>query len=281
MACVVEAGGIKIFIDPGVSFAPRRYGLPPHPLEIARLEEVQYSIMKELEDTDIVIISHYHYDHYLYRQEHIGVYSKKKLIVKHPLFDINLSQKLRAHRFLKKHGVELIADEVIYGDNRIIKLDDNIVIAISAPVPHGPDGTSLGKVIMTLIECCGYRFVHASDVQGPMNEAALRVLEKWHPDVVFISGPPIYFGEEKVTKNDINRGLKSLAYLAKLVSELLIVDHHMARSLDYKQVLARIIGSEYKSRVVSAAEFMGVPFEPLEALRKRLWNESKKAPNSD
>jgi len=39
MATYVETRDVKIFIDPGVSLAPSRYGLPPHEVEINVMAE--------------------------------------------------------------------------------------------------------------------------------------------------------------------------------------------------------------------------------------------------
>ena len=39
MATYVETKDIKIVIDPGISIAPLRFSLPPHPIEMKKLEE--------------------------------------------------------------------------------------------------------------------------------------------------------------------------------------------------------------------------------------------------
>ncbi len=44
MATFVETDNLRILIDPGVSLAPIRYGLEPHPLEWERLNETWKTI---------------------------------------------------------------------------------------------------------------------------------------------------------------------------------------------------------------------------------------------
>jgi hypothetical protein len=273
MATVVCAGGVKIFIDPGVSFAPRRYGLPPHELEVRRLEEVKERIVNELADTDIVVITHYHYDHYLYKPEDAEHYKGKWLIVKDPHNMINVSQRIRAHRFLKTNKVGELASRVDIIDSREYIVHDGIIVRGSRPVPHGGD-SRLGYVVMVLVECCGVRFAHASDVQGPIPREALGVLLNWRPDVLFISGPPTYFEGYKVDRETVRMGLENLKRLARELagSTIIVADHHFARDINYPQLIS-MIRSETGATVISAAEFMGAKFEPLEALRKELWGK--------
>ncbi len=64
MATFVETDDIAVLIDPGVSLAPRRYGLPPHPIEEQRMNEHWEDIKEHAARSDVLIVTHYHYDHY-------------------------------------------------------------------------------------------------------------------------------------------------------------------------------------------------------------------------
>jgi len=269
MATIVEVHDHRIFIDPGVSFAPRRYGLPPHPLETERLEEIHNRIVDEMRDVDIVIITHYHYDHYLYSDEDIGLYRGKKLYIKDPIRYINRSQRMRAYRLLVRNEVRNMA-EIEYLDSKRVELSDGTVIEASPPMPHGREGSKLGYLIMVSITFRDEVFIHASDVQGPVSKQALEWIVSKRPSLIYISGPPTYFKGYKVPKEDVEEGLKNLEMLASRTNALVIADHHFARDLDYLHYL-----NSYRSRslnITSAAEFMGVKYEPLEALRKELWS---------
>ncbi len=270
MATIVEVGGVKIAIDPGVSYAPRRYGLPPHPRELERLEEKKELIYRELMDTDIIVITHYHYDHYLYHEDEAEYYKNKILLIKDPRHNINVSQRIRAHRLLKKMGVENIAKDIHILDNNVYKIDKGLVIRGSPPVPHGPDGSKLGYIAMVLIECCGERIVHASDVQGPISRKALEIIAEWRPTILIISGPPTYFAGLKVEEKQVRQGLNNLSLLAE-IADVLVADHHFARDLKYLSYLDQL--RRINTRVLSAAEFMGLPVELLEAQRKLLWEK--------
>ncbi len=273
MATVVETSDVKIFIDPGASLAPRRYGLPPHPLE---LEELSYRldlIRRELEDSDIVVISHYHYDHYLYHSEDTDYYRGKILLVKNPERNINRSQRIRAYVFFKKNNVVEKARQIEYADGRTFKYGDT-VITFSEPVPHGDDGTPLGYVLMTLIVGDGERFVHTSDVQGPISNRALEILLQWKPSEIVLCGPPTYFAGYKVPVEVVEKGLENMK---KLVQEVkmrrLVVDHHFLRDIDYRSKMKDLleIATAQSTIVETAAEYMGFNVRQLEAYRRDLW----------
>ncbi|AEM37967.1 hypothetical protein Pyrfu_0095 [Pyrolobus fumarii 1A] len=274
LATLVEsAAGTRVFIDPGASFAPRRYGLPPHPCEEARLEEALSRIRSVLRDVHAAVITHYHYDHYLYRSGEEEYYRGLLLLVKHPESSINVSQRLRAHRFLRKQGVAELA-RVAYADGGSFEVED-VRLVFSPPVPHGRPGTPLGYVVMVLVEADGVRLVFASDVQGPGSREALEWIISTRPDVVIMSGPPTYMEGVKVPEEEVRA---STSLLLELVSRLprgstLVLDHHTLRDASFREKLGEVysLAGTRGVRVVTAAEFMGVPLEPLEALRRRLW----------
>ena len=64
MCLYVETRDLRILLDAGVSLAPRRFGLPPHPLELQRAREVREQILRLAAYADVVTISHYHRDHF-------------------------------------------------------------------------------------------------------------------------------------------------------------------------------------------------------------------------
>ena len=100
MATFVETKDCKILIDPGVALGPRRYGLPPHPLEIEKLEEDWRNIVKYADKAQVMIVTHYHYDHH--NPEYPEIYADKVVYLKHPTEKINYSQKKRAKYFLNR-----------------------------------------------------------------------------------------------------------------------------------------------------------------------------------
>ncbi len=277
MATVVDTGSLKIFIDPGVSYAPRRYGLPPHRVELDRFNYFLEEIHREALDSDVFVITHYHRDHYLYREGEEEYYRGKKLYIKHPLENINHSQRIRAYVLLNKMRVNEIAGSIDIADGKEYIIDKDVKLIFSRPVPHGPDGTALGYVVMSLVDINGYRILHASDVQGPMSTSALEFIISLRPNLLVISGPPTYLEGYRMSSSHIEAGLNNLVKIITSIEELeIILDHHLLRDLQYRNRVNSIFryAREYGVRIVTAAEYMGKPVEQLEAMRKKLWEEN-------
>ncbi|MET1159944.1 MAG: hypothetical protein ABWW65_03195 [Thermoprotei archaeon] len=274
MATVVDIEGFKIFIDPGVSYAPRRYGLPPHPIELEVLEKHLETIHREITDSHIVVISHYHRDHYLYRDGEEEYYRNKVLLIKDPVNNINHSQRIRAYVLLEKRNVKNLAKEVRIADEQFYEFE-NIRIYFSKPLPHGPDNTRLGYVLATVLEYEDFRLLHASDVQGPISRQALEYIVSVNPTLLIISGPPTYFEGYKMDPQHIREGFTNLLKIVESLRErsTVVVDHHLLRDLNYYDKLRDIIeiARLRNISVLTAAEYMGLDVRPLEAMRKQLW----------
>ena len=273
LATVVEVEGLVIGIDLGASLAPRRYGLPPHDLEYERLEEAREEARKWLAESHVVVVTHYHYDHYM--RDHPDLYRGKLLLVKNPKRDINRSQAIRSYVFLKKLGVEEKAD-VRPADGDSFEVE-GVRIEFSPAVWHGEPGTKVGRVLMLRIISDEGVVIYTSDVQGPGDPEALEQLLSWRdprPDVVILGGPPTYFAGFKVPVKAVEAGLSNMLRVVEEVKpRVLVVDHHLLRDLKYKERIEAHLKAADESgvKLVTAAEYMGVPVNQLEARRRELW----------
>ena len=63
ICCFVETKKRKILIDPGIALGYTRFGLLPHPFQVALDEKIQSRIIKRWTEATDVIISHFHGDH--------------------------------------------------------------------------------------------------------------------------------------------------------------------------------------------------------------------------
>jgi hypothetical protein len=64
MCTYVETSDLKILLDAGVSLCPKRFGLPPHPIEFKAIVDSRRKIAEVAEESKIVTLSHYHFDHH-------------------------------------------------------------------------------------------------------------------------------------------------------------------------------------------------------------------------
>ena len=85
-------------IDPGI--AVMQPSFPASDEEKAHWEAEGWNIIEEAtKEAEIIIISHYHYDHF---SESPSLYRKKKLFIKNPNEYINDTQRTRAMRFFER-----------------------------------------------------------------------------------------------------------------------------------------------------------------------------------
>ncbi|MGC8567324.1 MAG: hypothetical protein ACP5I6_04225 [Caldisphaera sp.] len=275
LATFVNSCNKNIGIDLGASLAPRRYGLPPHQLELDKLNYTMKEIKEAISMSNIIIITHYHYDHYVRNSPEL--YYGKILLIKDPGKNINRSQSYRAKVFLKDNKVEEHAN-VSIADNKTFQFD-NLKIDFSKPVWHGEENTKIGKLIMLRITCENKSLIYASDVQGPGNKEALDTLLDWKgAELLIISGPPTYFAGYKVSEEAVEKGLNNLKeVIENNVAKIVVVDHHLLRDINYKEKLKEHykIAEKLNIKLLTSAELMGIEINQLEAKRKELWKNLK------
>jgi predicted metallo-beta-lactamase superfamily hydrolase len=146
MATYIETETLKILIDPSVRLAPLRFNLSPHPLEEKRKDEHWQDIVNYAKNCDILIITHYHYDHY--NPDVPELFKDKIAIIKHPTENINESQKECATVFLDK--IRPLVKKIEIGDSNKFTFK-GVKIICSQPVFHGTS-YHLGFVFETLID---------------------------------------------------------------------------------------------------------------------------------
>jgi len=267
MATYVETKDVKIFIDPSVSLAPIRYGLEPHSIELKRLDEHWKEIVKLASKSEVLIITHYHYDHHN-PWEHLEIYKNKTVLVKHPTEKINRSQKQRSSFFLEQ--IKELPKKIEYADGQEFKFGKT-KIKLSPPVFHGTN-PRLGYVIEVLVDD-GYKFIHTSDVEGPSQKDQVDFILENKPNLVFLDGPLSYmmyrFGV-KAMESSVENMIK---IVETCLLDNLILDHHFLRDLKWKERISEVfkIAEKNKIEVKTSAEYLGKEIDMLEAHRKELY----------
>jgi uncharacterized protein len=275
MATFVETDQ-KILIDPGTSIAPKRFGYPPWKTEFDALHKTRARIEEYAEKANIMTISHYHHDHYT-PFEHgkfldsspesaRKLYPEKRLFIKHPTSQINKSQQKRAGEFLK--NLEGLNCEVSYADGNSFEVG-NTSIKFSNPLPHGSQGSKLGYVVAVTIRWNGKSLMHASDVQGPIYGEAKHAILKEKPDMLILSGPPIYLAGFAVERKEIEEARNNLIGIAEQVPKV-VVDHHLLRSLRYSNFI-KSVREKSGGEILVASEIIDKEPTLLEARRKEFY----------
>ena len=266
MATYVEAGDVNILIDPAVALAPKRFGLPPHPVEEKVKAELWARIKEHAAKADVLIVTHYHYDHI--NPEAPGIYEGKQVLLKHPKRMINPSQRGRASAFLPK--LRGLPEELAYADGRAFRFGD-VEIRFSKPVPHGPTAQR-GYVIEVSIRADEI-FLYTSDVQGPLLEEQVEFILREKPDLVFVDGPTTYI-DSPYTTIELRTANENLARIIREAGvSRLVIDHHLTRDFDYKERIRPVYEAAEESGVAveCAAEFLNTEPNLLEARRRELY----------
>ncbi|WP_290902245.1 MBL fold metallo-hydrolase [Ferroglobus sp.] len=267
MATFVLTKDVRIIIDPSVALGPRRYGLPPHEKEIRRKEKLWEKIKKYAGRAEIVIITHYHYDHH--NPHEVEVFRDKIVLIKDPKNKINRSQMGRSAFFLSQ--IKDVAKEITVADEREFEFG-NVSIKFSKPVPHGTNDR-LGYVLEVLVEE-KRRFLFTSDVEGLSLEEQFKEAVKFDPDVVFADGPMTYMLNYRFSQKSLESSIRNLVRLMEETGvKKLVIDHHLTRDLKWRERMEVVFekGEELGVKVLSAANFAGVKENLLEARRKELY----------
>ncbi|MEO0087832.1 MAG: MBL fold metallo-hydrolase [candidate division WOR-3 bacterium] len=267
MATYVESENIGILIDPAVALSPSRFNLPPHPLELQRKEEQLNLIKEKAKQSSIIIITHYHYDHH--NPDELSIYQDKILLIKDLENFINESQKIRAHYFLEK--IKGVPKRIEIADNKEW-LMENIKIKFSSPVTHGPK-EYLGYVIQILISNENENFIFTSDVQGIVNDDQLNFILENNPKILYADGPMTYMLNYRYRKEDLEISINNIKRIINETDvETIILDHHLTRDENFKDYLKEIL-NQNKTKILTAAEYLGKENELLEARRRELYKK--------
>jgi len=268
----IETPDLKILIDPGCALGPIPKLRIPHPIEYKKLIEKTNEIIEYAKNSDIIIISHYHNDHfknfvidynYIYTNKEIAesIYSNKTIFLKDYKNSINYSQKKRANIFIS--NIKKICDKFLICDGKTFNFGETI-LNFSKPIFHGENNSKRGWIVMTHILILNDNkksIIFTSDVQGPSNQEAFEFILKYNPDIIFLDGPSL-------------RGLNNIVinYLKKLALSIdkIVIDHHLLRYLNWKEWLKEFV-NDYRSRFCCAAEFNKEKILQLEANRLKLY----------
>ncbi len=272
MSTFIQTNDVLLHIDPSASLAPTRYGLPPHRREVERLLECGREIEKAARDAEIIIITHYHYDHhdpgYLIP---LDIYRNKIVYVKNPEDKINKSQMERARYFLSL--IKPIAKEIRIAEGSEINIGKT-TIRISNAVPHGANDR-LGYVVEVSIYDGDTKVLYTSDVEGPPLEDQTSFILMEKPDILVIDGPMTYMLGFRYSKKALQASIENLEKIISIGVKKIVIDHHFLRDIKYRDRISELYryAKENGAEIMTAAEFMNRPIEMLEALRDKLYQE--------
>ncbi len=262
-----------ILVDASVSLGPRRYGLPPHPKEVAISYLSRQIILAAATIANHVTVTHYHADHYSLPWPRAYEFSNKeiattiysnKIVWAKKTDTVNYSQRKRAYWLWKN---ELL--DVRPADGNSFSVGDTEV-RFSAPLYHGTSETKMGTVVALSISDGNRKWLYTSDVSGPGHHEVLEFIQQESPDYVLIDGPAVY--HPRIQEEEIVQSLRNLRQVYDLVPTV-IIEHHFLRTSDWEKILKEKVGIDPK-KIFSLADLVKAPRTLLEVDRKQLHRQS-------
>lgn len=271
MATFVETKDCKVLIDPGVNVGEFRYGLKPHPLEYWLLEKHRERIKLFAQSADIIIITHYHFDHFM--PDAPDIYRGKTLFLKNPNQKINTSQRKRAFEFLQ--ATKNLSREISYVDGRTFSFGGTTII-FSPPFVHGLE-EKLGFVIQVVLQEDEETFLYSSDVQGPSRDEPVDFILSQNPQILYLDGPLTYLQGDPDLIKALEKTLQKMqTILEKTDVKRVIVDHHLLRDIQWQERIKPLLtfASNRGILIQTAAEYRGEENNLLEARRQELYKDN-------
>ncbi|MEM2942289.1 MAG: MBL fold metallo-hydrolase [Candidatus Bathyarchaeia archaeon] len=233
MCLGVRTKDASILIDPGVAVETDSFPLS----RVSRLRlytRFKNKIVAEAEDSNIVIVTHYHYDHHICERSK-RLYGGKTILLKDPECFINKSQRQRASLFLKTiQGLPKGMKVCDLGRFRLGKTE----ISFSRPFWHGMRWTDLGYVVMVTVKAEGEKLIYSSDVNGLYSKEATDYIIAEDPVIIVLDGPPTYLLGYIMAYYNLARSIINiLRLLEETNAEHIILDHHLARDYRYRELL--------------------------------------------
>ncbi|MBW2987049.1 MBL fold metallo-hydrolase [Candidatus Woesearchaeota archaeon] len=258
-SCVfVKTRDASITIDPGI--AVEEDSFPLDGVQRTWLVSKHYSkIVDTCKKSDIIIVTHYHYDHY---QPDPALFKGKTVLLKDWKKDINQSQRNRAAELLsiieKGRGKAKLIRAI---DGRELRIG-RTKIKFSKPMWHGPEKSKVGYVLMVSIEDTikHKKLLFTSDLDGPYIEKYANAIIKEKPDVLVMDGFPTYLLGFIASYENLKKVLKNtIKILEKTKCEQYIIDHHLLRDYRYREIYYEVFkrAKELKKNIKTAAEANG------------------------
>lgn len=266
-SCIrVVTKDVSVVVDPGVAIETGSFpvSLAERLLLVTKYEK---KIKKACKKSDVLVITHYHYDHYL--PDAKSIYKDKILLIKDPNKKINRSQKERSRNFLENIGK--LPAEIKVVDGKEIKFGKT-KIKFSKPVWHGKAGTPLGYVLIVTIDDGKERLVFSSDLNGVYLKTQARYIIQEKPSILILDGAPTYLLGYVMSFRNLEKCVKNtIKILENTNCRKYIIDHHLLRDYRYKELYYEAFkkAKELKKTLCTAAEESGKKPKVITAYNKK------------
>ncbi|HIH96874.1 MAG TPA: MBL fold metallo-hydrolase [Thermoplasmata archaeon] len=323
-ATLIKTPDVSVLIDPGA--AGMQPSFPASDEQKQRWHEEAYrAIRRASKEAQVVVISHYHYDHFTDFEK--PLYAGKLVLAKDPNQWINDSQMGRSEKFYgnlcrafegrsldefmrdpeqksypdpmdelpvarekdfgdynsrrqellqkgrkwfegraKKWNTKKIIPELDLKGVRVRWIDGKAFqfgktkLRFTNPLFHGIEFSRVGWVCPIVIECEKEKFIHSSDLNGPIIEDYAEWIIREDPNVLVLDGPMTYLLGFTLNLINLKRTIENASRIVSSVnSELIIYDHHLPRDRRFRERTKPVwsIAERERKKLLTAAEYLG------------------------
>jgi hypothetical protein len=122
-----------------------------------------------------------------------------------------------------------------------------------------------------------FSFLYTSDVEGPCLEDQIKYILDENPQVIYLDGPLSYMLGYRYSMESLKNSVKNMEIILKNTKvQKMIVDHHLLRDIIWKNRIKNVydVAKKMGKKVITAAEYLGLKNDILEARRKELYGEA-------
>jgi len=148
---------------------------------------------------------------------------------------------------------------VKYPEGKAFKFG-NTSLRFRKPLFHGIEFSRVGWVFYTIVEHETEKFIHSSDLDGPIIEDYAQQIIHENPQVLILDGPMTYMFGYLLNRINLNRAVENATEIVRSIdAELIIYDHHLPRERKFRERTEKVwnTAKEAKKKVMTAAEFLG------------------------
>ncbi len=254
MCTRITTPDLTLVIDPGVSAQTEHFPLPEN-IRQQLLTRYAQEVNNATADAPVLIITHYHIDHFFFHREP-AIYAGKIIFAK-SLDDLPKKQVETAERFFPM--IDGLPKEIIWADGRRFKFKKT-EIRFSPAIWHGRAEAEPGRVIMTEVSRGREKVLISSDIAGPADEKTTQLILATAPQVAILDGYPTFLLPTPSTEPNFLKSIINLCQILSLPSlHTLVIDHHLARDYRYPALIKPVyqLAAKMKKKFGTAAEIIG------------------------
>ncbi len=263
MCTQITTPDVTIVIDPGVSVQSEHFPLPED-IRQQLLAHYEQEVNRATASANILIITHYHIDHFFFQREP-AIYAQKIIFTK-ALDGLPKKQQETAKKFFSM--IDGLPREIIWADGRRFKFKKT-EIGFSPAIWHGRAEAEPGRVIMTEVKRGRGKIIISSDIAGPTDEKTTELILSAAPQIAIVDGYPTFLNPTPHNEPDFIKSLINLCQILSLPSlDTLIVDHHLARDYRYAALIKPVyqFAARIRKKFGTAAEVNGSRSAVLQGL---------------